>query len=69
MKKNLSAVAISVFVLALPWSVSAQMNQLPTFNLQFSFGNGSSVINNGGINTRLHTTSTKFWGYTKSMKI
>jgi len=45
MKKNLSAVAISVFVLALPWSVSAQMNQLPTFNLQFSFGNGSSVIN------------------------
>jgi|GEM_PF-1196321 hypothetical protein len=62
MKKNLSAVAISVFVLALPWSVSAQMNQLPTFNLQFSFGNGSSVINNGGINTRLHTTSTEILG-------
>ena len=62
MKKNLSAVAISVFVLALPWSVSAQMNQLPTFNLQFSFGNGSSVINNGGINTRLHTTSIEILG-------
>jgi len=62
MKKNLSAVAISVFVLALPWSVSAQMNQLPKFNLQFSFGNGSSVINNGGINTRLHTTSTEILG-------
>ena len=62
MKKNLSAVAISVIVLALPWSVSAQMNQLPTFNLQFSFGNGSSVINNGGINTRLHTTSTEILG-------
>jgi hypothetical protein len=38
------------------------MNQLPTFNLQFSFGNGSSVINNGGINTRLHTTSTEILG-------
>lgn len=62
MKKNLSVVAISVFVLALPWSVSAQMNQLPTFNLQFSFGNGSSVINNGGINTRLHTTSIEILG-------
>ena len=62
MKKNLSAVAISVFVLALPWSVSAQMNQLPTFNLQFSFGNGSSVINNGGINTRLHTTRIEILG-------
>jgi len=38
------------------------MNQLPTFNLQFSFGNGSSVINNGGINTRLHTTSIEILG-------
>ena len=62
MKKNLSALAISVFVLAFSLSANAQTNQLSKFNLQFSYGNGSSVINNGGFNTRLNTTSTEILG-------
>jgi long-subunit fatty acid transport protein len=59
MKKNF-ALAISIMVLSL--SINAQVNQTSKFNLQLSYGIGSSVIQNDGINARLGTTSAEILG-------
>ena len=49
-------------MIALSFSVSAQDNPTSKFNLQLSYGIGSSVIQNDGINTRLGTTGVEILG-------
>ena len=58
--KKIFVLAISIMALSL--STNAQVNQTSKFNLQLSYGIGSSVIQNEGINTRLGTSSIEILG-------
>jgi len=60
MKKKIFVLAVSIMALSL--STNAQVNQTSKFNFQLSYGIGSSVIQNDGINTRLSTTSAEILG-------
>ena len=48
--------------MALSLSVSAQVDRTSKFNVQLSYGIGSSVIQNEGINARLGTTGVEVLG-------
>jgi len=60
MKRKTFALAVSIMALTL--STNAQVNQTSKFNFQLSYGIGSSVIQNDGINTRLGTYSAEILG-------
>ena len=60
MKKKIFALTLPIMVLS--FSTNAQVNKTSKFNFQLSYGIGSSVIQNEGINTRLGTTSAEILG-------
>ena len=60
MKRKILALVIPIMVLSS--SINAQEKKPSKFNLQLSYGIGSSVIQNEGINTRLGTTSVEILG-------
>ena len=60
MNRRIVALAVPIMVLSL--SVNAQENKVSNFNLQLSYGIGSSVIQNEGINTRLGTIGVEILG-------
>ncbi|MCB0652823.1 MAG: outer membrane beta-barrel protein [Saprospiraceae bacterium] len=60
MNKKIFALVLPIMVLSL--STNAQVNQPSKFGFQLSYGIGSSVIQNEGINTRLGTTSVEILG-------
>ena len=60
MKRKIFALVVPIMVLS--FAVNAQENKVSKFNLQLSYGIGSSVIQNEGINTRLGTTSVEILG-------
>lgn len=60
MKKKIFAIVFPLMVLSL--SINAQGDKTSKFNFQLSYGIGSSVIQNEGINTRLGTTGIEILG-------
>ena len=60
MKRKILALVIPIMVLSS--SINAQEKKPSKFNLQLSYGIGSSVIQNEGINTRLGTTGVEILG-------
>ena len=60
MKKKIFVLAVSIMALSL--CTNAQVNQTSNLHFHISYGIGSSVIQNDGINTRLSTTSAEILG-------
>lgn len=60
MKKNIFAFVLPLMVLS--FSTNAQGDKTSNFSFQLSYGIGSSVIQNEGINARLGTTSVEILG-------